>query len=130
MKKVLIGFFFAFVIVNTTAYAQDGLLTENFEINGDFAFYSKYVWRGFVLDEDPVLQPGIYISYRGFNLSLWSSMDMSNIKAEKSKEKPGEIDYTIDYTFSIKKVDISLGHIYYDFPGADSPQPFTFALFF
>lgn len=114
-KKALIWVFvfLAFVLVNTTAYAQDALLPEDFQISGDFAFYSKYVWRGFVLDEDPVLQPGIYMSYKGFSVSLWSSMDMSNEEGDKSDE----IDYTIDYTFSIQKVNISLGHIYYDFPG-------------
>lgn len=112
---LLIVGFFVFVTFNLAVYAQEILLPEDFQISGDYAFYTKYVWRGFVLDEDPVLQPGIYLSYKGFNLSLWSSMDMSNTEGAKSDE----IDYTIDYTFSIKKLNLSLGHIYYDFPGVN-----------
>ncbi|MGA1842053.1 MAG: hypothetical protein ACMUIU_15650 [bacterium] len=51
-KKALIWVFVfsAFVLVNTTAFAQEVLLPEDLQISGDFAFYSKYVWRGFVLD--------------------------------------------------------------------------------
>ena len=114
-KKILfwIFIFCVFITLNTAFLAQGSLLPEGLQLSGDYSFYSKYVWRGFVLDKDPVLQPGIYLSYKGLNLSLWSSMDMSNTEGAKSDE----IDYIVDYNFSIKKVNISLGHIYYDFPG-------------
>jgi hypothetical protein len=72
-------------------------LPEGLQVSGDYSFYSKYVWRGFVLDEDPVLQPGIYLSYKGLNLGLWSSMDMSNAEGAQSDE----IDYSVDYTFYV-----------------------------
>ncbi|MGA1790401.1 MAG: hypothetical protein ACMUIM_02865 [bacterium] len=66
-----------------------------------------------MLDEDAVLQPGLYMSYKALSLSVWSSMDTDNNEGASSDE----IDFTIDYTFSIQKLGISVGHIYYDFPG-------------
>ena len=116
MKKIVLFFIFvSFILVaaGPRIFAQDHLLPEDFEMTGDYAFFTKYIWRGFLLDDDPVLQPGIYVSYRGFSLSLWSSMDTDNNEGAISDE----IDYTLDYTFTIKRLALSLGHIYYDFPG-------------
>lgn len=78
---------------------------------------SKYVWRGLVLTDDPVLQPSFTISYKGLGLNMWANTDLTDVNGT-----PGEInelDYTIDYSFSVDKVDATLGLIQYTFPHTD-----------
>jgi hypothetical protein len=87
------------------------------EISADLAFYSKYVWRGFKLDDDPVMQSGLYIDAYGFSLSLWGNLDMEGRDSSKSDE----IDYTAGYTYNMADnfnmpVSVTGGYIYYNFP--------------
>jgi uncharacterized protein (TIGR02001 family) len=96
-----------------------GILDElnlDVDISGTLDFYSDYVWRGFLLDRDPVLQPGIDISAYGFTFSFWSSWDTDNNQGGQSDE----IDYVIDYTKAINDLlSVSVGHTYYDFPAVN-----------
>ncbi|MDD5069528.1 MAG: hypothetical protein PHV17_02270 [Candidatus Omnitrophica bacterium] len=91
-------------------------LNFDVDVSASLDFYSDYVWRGFVLDRDPVIQPGISISALGFTYSFWSSFDTDNNSAATSSD---EIDYVLDYTKSISdSLSVSVGHTYYDFPDA------------
>jgi hypothetical protein len=89
------------------------------EISMDFAVYSKYIWRGFKLDNDPVAQSGVYIDAYGINASIWGSLDMDGRDSLDSNE----IDYTIGYTYGLNDkfnlpVSITGGYIYYNFPSS------------
>jgi hypothetical protein len=84
-------------------------------------FYTKYIWRGQNLVDDPVLQPSAYVSAVGFTASIWG-----NVTLDGEKEFT-ELDYTLDYTTSLgviddrlEKVSVSAGYIYYDFPNLSS----------
>ena len=100
----------------TNVYAEEGILVDSpVEVSSDVAINSKYIWRGFKLDDDPVMQPGIYISAYGFTASIWGSFDMDNDDSLNSEE----VDYCIDYTYEIEKLSLSAGHTYYDFPAGD-----------
>lgn len=95
----------------------EGLLPElGIEASGTFDFYSKYIWRGFALDTDPVFQPGFSFSGYGLTVSYWSSWDFDNNDALDGDE----IDYVIDYTKEFKDISVSVGHTYYEFPGTDT----------
>ncbi|MBD3245841.1 MAG: hypothetical protein GF333_02400 [Candidatus Omnitrophica bacterium] len=102
------------------AFAEGGLLEKmdlDIAIEGSLDFYSDYVWRGFVLDRDPVIQPGFNISGYGLTFSFWSSWDAANEHGSQSDE----IDYVIDYTKELDDLlSLSVGHTYYDFPAADA----------
>ena len=99
----------------------EGILDQldiDIEISGTLDFYSDYVWRGFILDRDPVFQPGISVSAAGFTYSFWSSWDASNNSGSPESD---EIDYVIDYTLSLNDlVSVSVGNTYYDFPSANT----------
>ncbi|MCM8813266.1 MAG: hypothetical protein NC924_04940 [Candidatus Omnitrophica bacterium] len=75
--------------------------------------YSRYVWRGFTLDTDAVVQPGVSIGGYGLTVFFWGSFDAQNSDWLSSDE----LDTVIDYTFAFESVTVSLGHTYYDFPG-------------
>ena len=96
------------------AAGEDGILPElKLEADSTIDAYNKYVWRGFTLDTDPVVQPGFNISGYGFTVSYWSSFDAQNDDTLNS----AEVDLTIDYTYSTEYADFSVGHTNYDFPG-------------
>ncbi|MDD5135083.1 MAG: hypothetical protein PHP01_06715 [Phycisphaerae bacterium] len=89
----------------------------NFGFTADF--YGKYVWRGQNINDDPVFQPGISAGYKGFTLSLWGNMDMTNYGSNSGEFS--EYDLAIDYSgkFSEEsKVSYSVGVIHYHFPSA------------
>jgi hypothetical protein len=91
------------------------------EISMDFAVYSKYIWRGFKLDSDPVAQSGVYLDGYGFNASIWASLDMDG----RDESKSDEVDYAIGYTYDLEEMfkvpaSITGGYIYYNFPATNT----------
>ena len=84
-----------------------------FKSAASFDVNSDYVWRGFLLDDDPVMQMGISVRKFGLTATLWGSIDMEN----KDNRTSEEIDYILDFTHKLTdKLSISLGHTYYDYP--------------
>ena len=94
---------------------KEGILYNSpIEISGDITINSKYVWRGFLLDDDPVMQQGVYVSGYGFTAGIWGSFDIDGDDVLSSEE----VDYLIDYTKEFDILSISIGNTYYDFPQA------------
>jgi hypothetical protein len=84
-------------------------------------YYSKYIWRGQVLDNKSVLQPAISASAYGFTGSLWGNLDLTNRSqiAPDNAWEFSEFDWTLDYTSKIPDAEWltgSVGAIYYRFP--------------
>ncbi|MFH1995242.1 MAG: hypothetical protein ABIJ24_06075, partial [Nitrospinota bacterium] len=96
---------------DTKSYLFD---TLDVGVSGSLDYYSRYVWRGFTLDKDAVMQPGLSFSSKGFTLALWSSFDTDN----KDSLSSDEIDVTIDYTKEMGDISLSVGNTYYSFPEA------------
>ncbi|MFQ5680768.1 MAG: TorF family putative porin [Candidatus Omnitrophota bacterium] len=121
VKKILVVFLLGCILslgVNAVnAYADEGVLKDiPIEVSADIAINSKYIWRGFTLDDDTVMQQGIYISGYGFTASIWGSLDID----AKDDLNSDEVDYSIDYTYETDNFSVSAGHTYYDFPPADT----------
>ena len=70
----------------------------DFEITADY--FSKYIFRGQNLSDDPVFQPGLSASYKGLTAAIWGNMDLRNINGNSGDFS--EMDYSLDYssTFS------------------------------
>ncbi len=88
-------------------------------VSGDLTFASKYVWRGLILTDDPVLQPSVTVSHKGFSLNLWANDDLTD-KGTSGASEITEFDYTLDYSFAVKKFSFDLGVIQYTFPNTGS----------
>lgn len=114
---LLILLIFCFVFTAKGSGTLSEMISETgLGISGSFDFYSKYVWRGFLLDSDPVIQPGLGISLAGLTLSLWCSFDAAGDDAAMSSE----VDYAIDYTYEVAMLSLSVGNTFYFFPEYDS----------
>jgi hypothetical protein len=80
-------------------------------------YYSKYVWRGQNLTDDPVFEPGLAASWKGLSVGVWGNMDLTDVNG--NNDEFNEVDYTVGYERSFGPVTLGLGGIYYDFPNTD-----------
>jgi uncharacterized protein (TIGR02001 family) len=86
---------------------------------------NQYVWRGMLQNADPVVQPSATITWNGFSLNVWGSIDPTHYGAETSDtpyaDRQGEfeeVDYTLAYSHSFDAVKVGVGYICYTFPGS------------
>ena len=84
MKKIVL--FAMGLVMSMTAIAQDEIETT---ISGDVV--SRYIWRGQDLG-DVSLQPTLGIGYKGFSLTAWGNVGLTNSEDTK------EFDLTLAYT--------------------------------
>lgn len=86
--------------------------------------FNKYVWRGILINNDPVAQPSATVSWKGLSLNVWGNVDMTdymndNVYGDANNDcGPGrlsEVDYTLSYTHAIGNLSLTGGYIYYQF---------------
>jgi len=122
MRKLFVGSLAALaaVVVGTQGVcAADATL--------DVPVSSAYVWRGMVLNADPVLQPSLTVAdKRGLSLNVWANMDLTRNRQILRKQRatdPGnfsEVDLTVAYKLPVKAADVHVGLIRSLFPSTSS----------
>ena len=75
--------------------------------------YSKYIWRGFNLEDGPVIQPSLTVGYKGFAANLWGNLNLDEESATTNSFNWYETDFTLSYDGAYDKLGYSLGYIYY-----------------
>ncbi len=105
------------------------------------AFMTKYIWRGWNLGDEPVMQLDGSVSKWGLTFDWWANYTLNSDKEKDNGRylEFTEIDYTVDYTFNVgemsEKMDFdipdllkpltpSVGYIYYTFPNVDWDDKF------
>lgn len=105
MKKLLQG-----VVVGCTLCASPVFADEapELEISANLSMVSKYVWRGWNLNDDPSAQGGFDASYNGFNIGTWGGTDQAS---------GTEVDIYVGYGRQITDyLSIDVGYVQYRFP--------------
>lgn len=118
LKKMVVGGMAMTALTAGSVRTQAAMPEFEFEASVDVA--AKYVWRGFLLTDDPVIQPGFTVSSGGLAFNVWGNIDTTDINEGSPDEdyRIQEIDYTLSYGFSPSDgVDMEVGVIRYDFPG-------------
>jgi hypothetical protein len=98
----------------------------SFGVTADF--YSSYVWRGLTLDRHAVFQPGATATLAlpedagSISLNVWTDWDLSqktshNTTTTRTGGGINELDFTLAYSKDVGPVGLSVGHIWYTFPG-------------
>ncbi len=100
-----------------TCVLATGALAEGIEseVAVDVPLLSAYVWRGQVLNEDAVLQPGLTGSIGGFSVNAWSSM---NLDGTDTDWEFTEMDWTLSYGQAVGPVELGAGIVQYTFPNS------------
>ncbi len=141
-RKFLTIVMFIFCIT-TNSFAMDlnkKWLSEKAEnmptISLSDSFLTKYIWRGWNLGDEPVMETDASIFWHGVTLDIWSNYSFNNDKTKDGGryQEFTEMDYTIDYTLNmgdfgdmigaempeiVKPLSLSTGYIYYTFPNVD-----------
>lgn len=125
MKQWRIGAAVAAAIVGWSAVVQAQEAPEVVLETG-VDLVNKYVWRGQLLTDDPVVQPSVTLGYGDLSLNVWGSIDTTDVNEMGGEDwRLQEVDYTLSYAFApVDGVGMEAGLIYYDFPGTpfDSTQ--------
>lgn len=106
----------ATVLIPLGAQALD-LDGTTVDVSADAAFMSTYVWRGILLTDGPVLEPGVTIGSMGASLNIWGNMDLDDVNDNEMEFN--ELDFTLDYSFDVSEFSFSVGAIHYTFPNTD-----------
>ena len=88
----------------------------------DVSVYSVYIWRGFTLDDDPVMQTGLSTSLKGVDAGVWGSYGILTDDLLASEE----FDWFISCPFTFSGINISIGNTWYTFPAADTASAEVF----
>jgi len=90
------------------------------DIAGDATvnYMGKYVWRGQLLNDDPVVQPSVGFQVGKLYLNVWGNMDTTQYNDNGGEFN--EVDFTVDYSDKITDLlGYSVGAIRYEFPNTD-----------
>ncbi len=114
LKKMMVVAVAMIVSFASVSSAFDVDITGDASVN----YLGKYVWRGQLLNDDPVVQPSVGFQVGKLYLNLWGNMDTTSINGNNGEFN--EVDFTIDYSDQITEVlGFSVGAIRYDFPNTD-----------
>lgn len=114
--------FFVLTMVLSLCVSVGTLYAEEAKVTGSASVgvFSQYMFRGYELSSgSAVIQPALSISYKGFSAGFWSNIDSEENGTQSFvPDRPGqksfnETDLTLSYTYSIGKVGLTGGYIYY-----------------
>lgn len=114
---------------SAAASAETEQCPLTFDVKTDF--YSAYVWRGKVLDKHAVAQPSVIGTldakeWGSFSLKVWSNWDLTQKSSDSKETKTGGginvLLFNPSYTKSFGPVSVTVGNIFYTFPGDGYPK--------
>ena len=87
-------------------------------LEAEVALFSRYVWRGQRLTDDPVFQPDVTVGWGDVSLNVWASMDLTDVNGNELEFS--EVDFTLEVGREITTEPCSVrlfgGAILYTFP--------------
>lgn len=111
------------------ARAEEEKSPLSFDVRTDI--YSAYVWRGKALDKHAVMQPSAIATLDAkdagsFSLKVWSNWDLSQRSGDSRETRSGGginvLNLTPSYTKTFGPVGLTVGNIFYTFPGGGYPK--------
>ncbi|MDJ0520669.1 MAG: hypothetical protein QNJ90_01200, partial [Planctomycetota bacterium] len=83
----------------------------------ELAFLSKYVWRGQLLTDDPVLQPAATINYGDWSFTAWGNLELTDVNDDELAFT--EVDLVLEYARTLATnpcARVFAGVAWYAFP--------------
>jgi len=87
--------------------------------------YSAYIWHGMIVNDEPVLQPDVAITYSfgdygAVTADAWFNFDTTGNNGQTHVGGINEIDYTLKYAVTLSDFSLEVGHTWYTFPSVSS----------
>ena len=112
-RKVSLMLILMFIMASVSALTVNAEIVKSGSASVDVM--SNYVWRGIKLSNSGVVQPSVGITYGGFSANLWANYDTG-------PNEHNETDLTLNYTYSINKVSLDAGYIFYALDGVEDTE--------
>lgn len=100
----------------TSLYAEEDKVTGSASVGA----FNRYIFRGYEIGSHSlVVQPALTLIYKGFSAGFWSNIDGNEHRTQSFvPDKAGhksfnETDLTLSYIYSIEKLSLTAGYIYY-----------------
>lgn len=125
-------------IKNSEAKPPDKPPEDKVTGNASMAVLNRYIFRGYEIGKSGlVFQPSLSASFKGFSATFWGNIDTNQRNTttaafnarEEGKKGWDETDLTLSYTYTIQKLSLTGGYIYYNLKYAEDTEEFflTFA---
>jgi len=85
-------------------------------IGADLPVKSQYVWRGLVFNDEFVFWPDAWVSWNGFCLTGWGSVDLTDVKDKQLALT--DLAFFVDYSRSFGPATATIGYAHYTYPGS------------
>jgi hypothetical protein len=115
------GSILALILLLSCSFVNS-LNAEETKITGSASagIFNRYIFRGYELGTDSfVFQPALSFSCKGFSAAFWGNIDsdehptQSFVPDRDGHKSFNETDLTLSYMYSIEKLSITGGYIYY-----------------
>lgn len=111
-----------FLALLATAFVP-AAMGSDLEVSVDAKYANRYVWRGQLGTDDPVLQRGVDVQYDNINFNVFFNMDASG----GDFGKIDEVNYALSYSDYLPGRNLSggpslgymIGVVHYDYPTTD-----------
>lgn len=95
-------------------------------VGADAALMSKYVWRGLVATDGPVLQPCGTVGLSGVTFGAWANLDLDDANLRSGEIT--EVDLWAEYGLGVGPAAVSLGLLHYGYPDAEGDTTELYAV--
>lgn len=92
------------------ALATEDSLTVSFDVGS----FNRYIWRGLILTDGPVLQPALTVGRGAWSVNVWGNLDLDEVNGNGSQFN--ELDITFGWEKTSGPYNFSTGLINYNFP--------------
>ncbi len=86
--------------------------TSPFSVTFETEVVSQYLWRGFVMNDSPSIQPGITAAYKGLSFSTWHNFS----RRAPNGQSWTEHDLTVEYSRDAGRFTASAGYAVFHYP--------------
>ena len=109
VSKIIVVALCAVSLLPATLFAAEASL--------DLPVNSAYVWRGQVLNDEPVFEPSLTVSTEyGLTLNTWANFNLTDSLGKESENNFNEVDLTVSYDIPVEVVDLTVGAAEYTYP--------------
>jgi len=109
LKKTIVVIVLMLLVIPGRAHTSDRV---RLDLSG--TYLSRFVWRGDMWTDDPVIWKIATIRYKGFRLYNFFNIDLTHINDDKFQ--CNEYDYILDYTFSFDLFSVAPGVLHFSSP--------------
>ncbi len=88
-------------------------------VEAEVGFFSKYVWRGQLLTDDPVLQPAVSLTYGDWSFTTWANLELTDVNDDELAFT--EVDLILEYAHTFDTdpgLTLLAGAAWYAFPAS------------